>query len=333
MFFGPSPDRQTALNWAKQGHIKPDNLDAALTLVQATPSNQQWLSFILKLLLWFSAAAIAAAVIFFFAFNWQSISNLVKFASLQSLILLTAVVYTRLDHRKVSGLSTITLITFLTGALLALVGQIYQTGADPWQLFAIWALFTAPWALLHRASTLWVTFILLINLACYLYAETFRGLLGFLFKSEELLAFFLALNTVFIILLETGFSSQLRLLNNRIAAQLTLFSTGTIATWLALWAIFDDTFFQWAGAAYVIWILIALWYYRCRQLDLFALSGIATSLIITSNALFFSDLDHNFNEEVFLLISISIIGMSTAAGIWLKRLHQEQHKSEEQPHE
>jgi uncharacterized membrane protein len=39
-----------------------------------------------------------------------------------------------------------------TGALFAYFGQTYQTGADPWQLFALWAVLALPlcWALRHE---------------------------------------------------------------------------------------------------------------------------------------------------------------------------------------
>ncbi len=37
------------------------------------------------------------------------------------------------------------------GALLALVGQTYQTGADPWQLFSTWALMLVPLAVFGQS--------------------------------------------------------------------------------------------------------------------------------------------------------------------------------------
>jgi len=324
MFSGQTPERQTVLNWAKQGHIKPDDVERALALSQASPSNNQWLDFTAKLLLWLSAVALAAGVIFFFAFNWQSISNLTKFVTLQSTIVLAGVVYSRLDHHSISGISCITLITLLTGALLALVGQIYQTGADPWQLFAIWAVFTLPWAIIHRASTVWMIFITLVNLALYLYSETFRGLFGFLFRSEDLTSIFLAINTAFILILEFGYRFNQRLIKNRFAIQITLFFAGSLATWLAMWSIFDFDDFHWGGLFYLIWISIAFYYYRHCQLDLFVLSGVATSLIITASSLLIKTFGDAFDGGAFLVISLAIIGMSTAAGIWLKNLYQVQ---------
>src|SRR5699024_11365250 len=41
--------------------------------------------------------------------------------------------------------------SIITGSLLALFGQVYQTGADTWQLFFAWAILITPWEI-GRAS-------------------------------------------------------------------------------------------------------------------------------------------------------------------------------------
>ena len=46
------------------------------------------------------------------------------------------------------------LLSLLTGALLALSGQVYQTGADTFELFAWWAVLILPWVLVSRFSPL-----------------------------------------------------------------------------------------------------------------------------------------------------------------------------------
>jgi hypothetical protein len=57
----------------------------------------------------------------------------------------------------------------LLGALLAVFGQSYQTGADPWGLFGVWALLILPWTLAAAFTPLWLLFILLIDVAYGLY--------------------------------------------------------------------------------------------------------------------------------------------------------------------
>jgi len=45
----------------------------------------------------------------------------------------------------------------------------YQTGADPWGLFAFWALFIAPWAVAACFTPLWLVEIALIDVALVLF--------------------------------------------------------------------------------------------------------------------------------------------------------------------
>src|SRR5690606_36100162 len=65
-----------------------------------------------------------------------------------------------------------------TGALLALIGQIYQTGADIWQLFAGWSALMLPWVLLSRSAASWVLLWLVVNLAVLRYFAVHAGWLG-----------------------------------------------------------------------------------------------------------------------------------------------------------
>jgi len=64
------------------------------------------------------------------------------------------------------------------GALFALYGQIYQTGADSWELFRAWALVLLPLALLGRQNGLWFCTWFIANLAFQLYYLS-RALLSF----------------------------------------------------------------------------------------------------------------------------------------------------------
>lgn len=59
-----------------------------------------------------------------------------------------------------------------TGALLALVGQAYQTGADAWPLFLLWAGLSLPWLLLLRTVFPWLLCAALLNLALGLYLSS-----------------------------------------------------------------------------------------------------------------------------------------------------------------
>lgn len=61
------------------------------------------------------------------------------------------------------------------GGLLALFGQTYQSGADPWQLFALWAALTLPWALAARHDAVWCAWVVIAMTAVSLWAPENRA--------------------------------------------------------------------------------------------------------------------------------------------------------------
>ena len=65
--------------------------------------------------------------------------------------------------------------------LLATIGQTYQTGADAWQLFAVWAALGVFWAIASRAALVWLLVLLLVQLAALRYMNMQFTLLDFMF--------------------------------------------------------------------------------------------------------------------------------------------------------
>jgi len=315
--------RQHILHWAEQGYISPDDVDTALSLSHANPDNQQWFQFIKNLFLWLGVISLAAGTLFFFAFNWDEMSNLVKFALMQTSLVVSTLIYTKLKPFTLPSTAIAFLMVMLIGALLALSGQIYQTGADPWQLFAFWALFMTPIAVTNRASTLWLLWVLLINLSCYLYYYDFRGVFGILLHYDDLVGLFLLFNTLLAIAFEVLQQGKTRCLDNRLVVQTCLLASGIAATWLAIWAIFDEAELQWGLPCYLVWILCTYLYYRYRLFDLFIISGCVTSTIVIASSLLIYIFNDALESDAFLIIAIFIIGLSSSAGIWLKKLSKE----------
>ena len=83
-----------------------------------------------------AALLLGAGLVFWVAANWPEQTRAFKFNALQAAVLLPALAALALPRLRTACLL---LATLALGALLAFVGQTYQTGADPWQLFAAWA--------------------------------------------------------------------------------------------------------------------------------------------------------------------------------------------------
>lgn len=118
------------------------------------------------------AALIAAGVlvgfglIIWLAANWALIGKAGRFALVGGIIVVAAA--GALASWRLRLPSAI-LGVLATGGMLALYGQTYQTGIDPWPLFATWALLALPWALVLRHDSLWVLWVLIAGTALQLW--------------------------------------------------------------------------------------------------------------------------------------------------------------------
>jgi uncharacterized membrane protein len=119
------------------------------------------------------AAALAGlGVILWVAANWDTLGRFGQFVLLQGLVLTLCLAALTLPRaRPAFGLMALLSI----GGLLAYFGQAYQTGADPWQLFAIWALLCLPLCLATRSDTVWAPWALVAITAVGLWAQAHGG--------------------------------------------------------------------------------------------------------------------------------------------------------------
>lgn len=109
-----------------------------------------------------------SGIVSFFAFNWAALG---KFAKMGLIAVGIAACALGAVPRPATLLTRVLLLaaSVLTGALLAVFGQTYQTGADPWGLFGAWALLILPWTLVACFTPLWLLWIALIDVAFGLY--------------------------------------------------------------------------------------------------------------------------------------------------------------------
>jgi uncharacterized membrane protein len=99
-----------------------------------------------------AAALGGLGVIFWLAANWDTLGRFGRFALLQGVF----VVMCAGALLKPAARTPLLLLALLAvGGLFAYFGQTYQTGADPWQLFALWAALTLPLCLAARSDVLW----------------------------------------------------------------------------------------------------------------------------------------------------------------------------------
>jgi uncharacterized membrane protein len=126
-----------------------------------------WLPRVIAVL---AAALGGLGVIFWIAANWETLGRFGRFALLQGCFLAACLgALSRPAARAPLGLAALLTI----GGLFAYFGQTYQTGADPWQLFALWAALSLPLCVGARSDILWTPWALvaLSAVSLWLFAQ------------------------------------------------------------------------------------------------------------------------------------------------------------------
>ncbi|MFW7340631.1 GDYXXLXY domain-containing protein [Pollutimonas sp. H1-120] len=142
-----------------------------------------WAGFLRKSALALACLLLASSVICWVAANWEYASILQKLAGGQlALAVLVAAAWllgNRPDIGKNRNFSVSAhfagLAALALGALLALIGQIYQTGADAWTLFLWWLVLLLPWLLVVRTVFLGLLCAALLNLGVASYLDAMGG--------------------------------------------------------------------------------------------------------------------------------------------------------------
>ena len=273
--------RGEILGWAAAGHLAADRLPQALRLAGALPGPKEWRRFLDALALWLGALFLAAAVIFFFAFNWQELGRYTRFGIVEALLLVAVLAAWRLGLERAAGKAALLVATLLVGALLALVGQTYQTGADPWELFATWALCVLPWVAIARFAPLWLLLVALVNLAAGLYYHAFAGMFSVFFSTGALWATLAVVNALALAAWELAASRGVAWLAGRWAPRIIASASLGFATLLAVWAIIDlDTTGIAAPVVYPALLIGSYAVYRHRIRDLYVLAAGVLSVVV-----------------------------------------------------
>jgi uncharacterized membrane protein len=128
-----------------------------------------WQLWAMRALLVLGASHLLAGIVFFFAYNWDDLSPFAKFGLLQTGLVISVVAALRLKIESPAGQALLIAASVLTGVLFAVIGQVYQTGADAYELFTAWSVLILPWVIASRSSAHWFLWIVICLTAFSLY--------------------------------------------------------------------------------------------------------------------------------------------------------------------
>ena len=349
-----SQPRRSIEQLLKQGSLPLSHADTAALKLEVYPPKHTWLAFFDKAALIIGSVALVLALVFFIAYNWQNMSHTGKFALVEGALVVTIALYIILCFKQRFQLVRQLLLliaSIITGSLLALFGQVYQTGADTWQLFFNWALLIIPWVLIARLPALWLLWLGLINASLILYIDVAAIVFAdYIYQDILQLSILAIFNLVALILwlstVENKPSSHSSLYKptllttaatkaaisqtappTKSSLHWSTYVVGLLSTYfithLAIITIFDDiktlpllvTLSLWAS-----WCGFMLWRFYRQRSDLLMLTYLCGSVITV--VMFWTGklLLDDWEAGGFLLLALLLIAMSSAMVVWLRRL-------------
>lgn len=307
-------DKKQVTTWILEGHIPIEKSQEALKLVNSTPSAHEWSYFLQRIFLWSGAIGLTTAIGFFIAFNWSFVGRFTTFASLELCFLGGLFLLWKQKERNTISKVSLTVLSILVGITLAFFGQTYQTGADPWQLFASWALMITPWVIMARFPLLWLIWVALINLTCIQY----ESLISVPFYERSLFHF--GLNTLFAIAWEVSLQKT-QWSSSRWPIWILSFVGGIHIQALICNTILDDGVELLSFGIYACWLGSIFMMYRTKIIDL-TLNTIAALSICITIITFVIELMPNLNEVTYLAIGIIGLCITSTASFWLRHVHR-----------
>ncbi len=311
---------------AQTNHLSPQALEYALRMIGCIPNRHAWRRFLDQALLWLGTTLCVAGIIFFFAYNWANLNRFGKFATLEIGLFALILFAILRDLENLSGKATLLAASLVLGVLLAVYGQVYQTGADVFTLFLTWAILILPWVFFSHFAPLWLLLLILANLSLTLYWEQVFDPTHNLTDSLFLLMF--VLNGLALMAWEMAFKRGLRWLQGQWLGRIIFMVTLTVLVLPTLQAIimFDSDYtynhsslLGWAVALYLETTAVALWYYSSQRRDLFLLTVCLTGILITVTTLLGKSLPW-YDVGSWLLMGLVVIAQASYMAYLLMRI-------------
>ena len=318
---------------AREHRLSEQAIDAALVLSGCRPGEAAWRAFGTRLMNAAGIAAIAAGVIFFIAANWQYLGQLGRFVPVEAALVACVALACWREPPHAIGQGALVLAILLTGGLLALFGQTYQTGADVFELFFAWAALALPFALAARSGAAWATWWVVVNVGLALFCGFLgpnhlfwswldRGGIG---KATMLLAagaVNLAASMLFAYIAHTKFAAHAPRWLVRMLSAIG-FGYGTVASiasissnlWASRSADAQDTTVVLVFA--ILSIVVAIAALRAKK-DVFPMALVIGSWIAITTAMLVVNIKFR-DIGAFFVVSVWLIATSTAAGFLLMR--------------
>lgn len=272
---------------------------------------EDWQHFLRLFFLTMGIGFATVGIIFFFAYNWDKLHKFVKLGLMAFLIISSSLVAIFARINLPFKQIILTGAAILTGGFFAVFGQIYQTGADTYDLFLGWTILITIWVVAANFSPLWLLYIALINTTIVLYAD------------QVAKDWTPVLTYTILFLVNTLFLIVFRLLGSfRPAVKYAFWFTHTIALaavscatiglTIGIWIEKKPVFYVLLLATLILYGLTFVYTIKVKSLYYLAIIGFSTIIIASAELMQISQ-----NEYMLLLVTLFII---TSVTLLIKKM-------------
>ena len=293
--------------------------------------NLSWPRYLNLLFLLLSAGFLTSGIVTLIAANLDYFSDLAKIYGLQAVLLLSIALgfYFFLRESRKLGKEKLKLLSatffFITsvliGAVFALVGQTYQTGANAWELFAIWSVCQLPLLLLLPNVASALLLVATTNIALFLFNDSS-------YENDVALSA-VSLNFIFLLLSEL-FIHRLHDGNWRLLPKFLVFLTLLNLFFVRILTDFLGNDVDSSVYFFILFLQVALpslaciCFYKQYRIDFMNLITATVSLITAFGFFLFSNVNSaDFAVLSGLLLFIITIGAIMLLHGWYKRHYPE----------
>jgi uncharacterized membrane protein len=275
-------------------------------------NKEAWQKFIRLSFISLGVGFTVSGIIFFFAYNWNDLHKFAKIGIVEILLVASTalVIYPKLNGTVKNIILTGS--AALAGALFAVFGQVYQTGANAYDLFFIWTLSVTLWAIVANFTPLWLIYLALINTTFILYAQQVANDWSWIFVYAVLFIFNTCALIAFVVL--PRYNDKIKApvwFTNTIAFSSVVYATIGMISWIAGWGE-ESSYSLWLISLSVIAFYALGIKYGLQTKRLFYLSIIPASVIVMIVTMLIQSIDNLGEEAGFLFISLFIIMSVTA---------------------
>ncbi len=305
------------------GKITHEAKEYALDVLYPADKWGVWTS---RLLLAIGSALVLCGIVYFFAFNWAKITPLVKLSSLQIGMVACLIGAYLYSLKRMSGQILLLSASVLTGVFMAVFGQIYQTGADAYQLFMMWSLLTLGWTLISNFAPQWIFWLAITNTFLVLWWD--QGVLPERDMEYMIYTYLAVLNGGALALREYFVTDKAKewLQPRWIRVLLTIAVLLPMLIPIVVWVVEPSRVTPSITTSAIIGLVghgLMYAFYRYRMQDMWSLAAIALSVCIIVEAAGLKMLAEMFDSVeffMFLLMGGMTLGIFTVAVIYLRKL-------------